>query len=80
MRMPNPSDHRRVLDHDSPETVELEVMALRPLFRDSNEPLNNTAPEDQQAVMELLEDVLQSIHAGIDPLPATTAVKRRARS
>lgn len=80
MRMPNPSDRRSVLVHASPETVELVVTALRPLFKDPHERLNNTAPEEQQAVMAFLEDVLHSIHAGIDSLPATTAAKRRTRS
>ncbi|AIY03226.1 hypothetical protein ART_3627 [Arthrobacter sp. PAMC 25486] len=80
MRTPNPSDRRSVLVHASPETVELVVTALRPHFKDSNERLNNTAPEEQQAVTAFLEDVLHSIHAGIDSLPATAAAKRRARS
>lgn len=79
MRTPNPSDRRSVLVHASPETVELVVTALRPYFKDSNERLNNTAPEEQQAVMAFLEDILHSIHAGIDSLPPTTAAKRRAR-
>ncbi|MBP2414214.1 DNA-binding MarR family transcriptional regulator [Arthrobacter stackebrandtii] len=80
VRTPNPSDRRSVLVHASPDTVELVVTALRPLFKDPNDRLNNTAPEEHQAVIAFLEDILHSIHAGIDSFPATTAAKRRARS
>ncbi|PYI65167.1 hypothetical protein CVV68_19315 [Arthrobacter livingstonensis] len=80
VRKPNPTDRCSVLIHAGPETVELVVAAVRPLFMDSNERLNNTAPEEQQAVMAFREDVLQSIHAGIDSLPPNTPAKRGARS
>ena len=80
VRTPHPSDRRSVLIHPSPDTVELMVTTLRPLFKESNERLNNTAPEEQQAVMAFLEDVLQSIHVEIESLPAAHPAKRRERS
>jgi zinc transporter ZupT len=76
----HPSDWRNVLVHSSREDTELVVKSLPRFLKDSNEQLKNTAAEKQQAVITCLEDVLHSIHAGIDSLPAITAAKWRARS
>lgn len=80
VRTPHPSDRRSVLVHASPETVGLMVSALRPIFQEPHEHLNHATPENQQAVVAFLEDVLHSIQVHSESRPAGTPAKQKGRS
>lgn len=80
VRTPHPSDRRSVLVHASPATVELIVSTLRPIFLQPHEHLGHASPENQEAVVAFLEDVLQSIQLHSESISAGKPAKPRDRS
>lgn len=80
LRSPHPSDRRSILVYPSPTAVADTIAALRPLFTEAEHSINLLNPDEQQAVVTYLENILAAMNSHVDTLQLSTAKKRNQRS
>ena len=80
LRRPHPSDRRSILRYPSPAAVAETIGALRPLFTDAERSINRLDPDQQQAVVTYLENILDAMQTHLETLQLSPIKKRNERS